>query len=101
MRYLEQWWPRRTRRCPASIYEGLSMIDRWPNGAERTIGDGIMFGLVLLVAISVLCVVGAGACFILARRSSGGRARVFRWFAFPLSVAAVIPPMFVVWAVGR
>lgn len=55
----------------------------------------------MLATLSVMCALAAGTCLILARRSTGGWVRVFNWFAVVLAVAALGPPVFVMWAVER
>lgn len=77
------------------------MIGGLPDSTARGIGEAIVHTVEVLALISVLCVVGAGVCLILARRSAGVRAKVLRWLAVLLAVLASGPPLFIILATSR
>ena len=77
------------------------MMGDLPESTARSIGATILHTAEALAVLSVLCTMAAGICLLLAGRSTGGRAAVFRWLAVLLAVAALVPPVFVAWTVGR
>ena len=77
------------------------MIGGLPESTARGIAEAAVHAVAALAVLSLMCAVGAGTCLLLARRSMGGRAAVFRGLAGLLAVAALVPPVFVAWAVGH
>ena len=72
-----------------------------PESTAQGIGLAIFHTLEVLALISCLCIVAATVCLIVARRSLDHRAKLLKWFAALLAVAALGPPLFVVWATSR
>ena len=72
-----------------------------PESTAQGIGLAIFHTIEVLALISVVCVVTASVCLILARRSLGRQAKLLHWLAVLLAAAALGPPLFVVWATSR
>lgn len=75
-------------------------MGRFPDAAAQGIGDSIFLTLEVLALVSVCCVVGAVVCLILSRYARR-QARMLRWLAAWLAVAALAPPLFVVVSVNH
>jgi hypothetical protein len=78
----------------------MAMIGGLPDGTARWIGGAILQTSEILALNSVLCIAGAIACLFLAKHAGSGWAKLLRWFALLLVVAAAGPAVFVVLAIS-